>query len=197
MCSSFGCLGSRSCCFRQGRFRALVQSISERTRPGTVKPEELERYRAAWSAPGALTAMLNWYRAFLRKDLPASTNCRIASRVLLIWGERDSYCVRDLAEASLRLCDNGRAEYVKNATHWYSTMNRSAAENSCLNFSKARARRELTFLRQAMEKALRRTRSRSLYAQIRLAKNNGARSAEVVPMKRHGPSITVAFLVDF
>jgi len=26
--------------------------------------------------------------------------------------------VRDLAEASLRLCDNGRAEYVKNATHW-------------------------------------------------------------------------------
>jgi pimeloyl-ACP methyl ester carboxylesterase len=103
---------------RQGRFRALVQSISERARPGTVKPEELERYRAAWSAPGALTAMLNWYRAFLRKDLPASTNCRIASRVLLIWGERDSYCVRDLAEASLRLCDNGRAEYVKNATHW-------------------------------------------------------------------------------
>ena len=68
---------------RQGRFRALVQSITERARPGTVKPEELERYRAAWSAPGALTAMLNWYRAFLRKDLPASTNCPIASRVLL------------------------------------------------------------------------------------------------------------------
>jgi pimeloyl-ACP methyl ester carboxylesterase len=62
--------------------------------------------------------MLNWYRAFLRKDWPASTNCRIASPVLLIWGERDSYGVRDLAEASLRLCDNGRAEYFKNATHW-------------------------------------------------------------------------------
>lgn len=54
----------------------------------------------------------------LRKDLPASTSCRIASRVLLIWGERDSYCVRGLAEASLRLCDNGRVEYVKDATHW-------------------------------------------------------------------------------
>jgi hypothetical protein len=40
-----------------------------------------------------------------------------------------------------------------------------------------------------MEKALRRTRSRSLHAQIRLAKNQGARSAEAVPMKRHGPSV--------
>jgi pimeloyl-ACP methyl ester carboxylesterase len=103
---------------RRGRFQALVQGISERARPDTVTQERLEPYRAAWSAPGALTAMLNWYRAFLRKDLPDSTSCRIASRVLLIWGERDSYCVRDLAEASLRLCDNGRAEYVKNATHW-------------------------------------------------------------------------------
>jgi pimeloyl-ACP methyl ester carboxylesterase len=103
---------------RRGRFRALAQGISDRARPDTVTPEELGRYHAAWSAPGALTAMLNWYRAFLRKDWPASTNCRIASPVLLIWGERDSYGVRDLAEASLRLCDNGRAEYFKNATHW-------------------------------------------------------------------------------
>ncbi len=101
---------------RQGRFRALAQSIS--ARPDTVTQEELGRYRAAWSAPGALTGMLNWYRAFLRKDWPASTNRRIASRVLLIWGERDSFAVRDLVEASLRLCDNGRAEYVKDATHW-------------------------------------------------------------------------------
>jgi pimeloyl-ACP methyl ester carboxylesterase len=103
---------------RQGRFRALVQSISDRARPGTVTPEQLERYRAAWSAPGALTAMLNWYRAVLRKDWPAGTHCRIAARVLLIWGERDRFAVRDLAEASLRLCDNGRVEYLERATHW-------------------------------------------------------------------------------
>jgi epoxide hydrolase 4 len=103
---------------RQRRFRALVQGVSGRARSDTLTPEELEPYRAAWSVPGALTAMLNWYRALLRKDLPASTSCRIASRVLLIWGERDSYCVRGLAEASLRLCDNGRVEYVKDATHW-------------------------------------------------------------------------------
>jgi pimeloyl-ACP methyl ester carboxylesterase len=55
---------------RQGRFRALGQGIGARARPGSVTPDQLERYRAAWSAPGALTAMPNWYRAFLRKDLP-------------------------------------------------------------------------------------------------------------------------------
>jgi pimeloyl-ACP methyl ester carboxylesterase len=103
---------------RQGHFRALSQSVSERARPGAVTPEELERYRAAWSASGALTALLNWYRAFLRKDLPTRASCRVASRVLLIWGERDPFGVRDLAEASLQLYDNGRVEFIEDATHW-------------------------------------------------------------------------------
>jgi epoxide hydrolase 4 len=103
---------------RRRQFRVLAESISRRERRGTVTPEELDGYRAAWSKPGALTAMLNWYRAFLAKDLPASADCRITTPVLLIWGERDPYGVRKLADDTLALCDNAQAVYFKDATHW-------------------------------------------------------------------------------
>jgi pimeloyl-ACP methyl ester carboxylesterase len=118
MCSSFGCLGSRSYCFAKDASGQLSKASASAPVPAPSSRRNWNGIAPPGRHLGALAAMLNWYRAFQRKDLPASTNCRIASRVLLIWGERDSYCVRDLAEASLRLCDNGRAEYVKNATHW-------------------------------------------------------------------------------
>ncbi|MBO0757060.1 MAG: alpha/beta hydrolase, partial [Bradyrhizobiaceae bacterium] len=101
---------------RRRRFAALTQSL-ERTAAGPTQVE-LDRYLAAWSIPGALTGMLNWYRAFLRKDLPHSADLRIVTPVLLIWGERDPFGVRELAQASIRLCVNGRVTYFGDASHW-------------------------------------------------------------------------------
>jgi pimeloyl-ACP methyl ester carboxylesterase len=43
---------------------------------------------------------------------------RFTTPILLIWGERDAFGVRALAEVSLRLCQNGEAIYLKDATHW-------------------------------------------------------------------------------
>src|SRR5262249_30375678 len=103
---------------RRRRFKALADSVRQRARPDTVTAAALDRYRAVWRAPGALTSMLNWYRAIRHKDLPASSKLRFMTPVLLIWGERDVYAVRAFAEASLRLCDNGQAIYLRDATHW-------------------------------------------------------------------------------
>ena len=72
-------------------------------------------YREAWAQPGALTAMLNYYRAVLRKQVRPQ---EIACPTLVIWGKRDAYAVPDLAEASLRLCTEGRIAWLDNATHW-------------------------------------------------------------------------------
>ena len=42
--------------------RLLVSS----GKPGTFTPADLAEYKKAWAQPGALTAMINWYRAVLR-----------------------------------------------------------------------------------------------------------------------------------
>ena len=72
----------------------------------------------AWRQPGALTAMINWYRALLRAPSPLPESPRIRVPTLLIWGSRDPYLVRALAQPSIDLCDNGRLIYFEQAGHW-------------------------------------------------------------------------------
>jgi pimeloyl-ACP methyl ester carboxylesterase len=95
--------------------RALARSLTGTSRPGTFSEEELEAYRRAWSRPGALTAMLNWYRALGQGEPPPS---RIRPSALLLWGEKDQFLGRSTAEATLELCDDGRALWFPTATHW-------------------------------------------------------------------------------
>ena len=100
-----------------GDYAWLRRALAATARPGTFTPEDAERYRAAWAQPGALTAMLNWYRA-----LPAGTESvrsgRIRIPVRVIWGDRDAFLDSGLAEAGLALCDQGEAFHLAAATHW-------------------------------------------------------------------------------
>jgi pimeloyl-ACP methyl ester carboxylesterase len=92
---------------------ALVQS----SRPGTFSDEELAVYRQAWSQPGALTAMLNWYRAGARRGR-ASGARRVTVPTLVLWGDRDPALQAGLAEASAALCDRVEVRHFADATHW-------------------------------------------------------------------------------
>lgn len=100
------------------RYKALASAFDQSARPAAFPPEEIEHYRAAWSRAGALRGMINWYRALLRKRLPPSKSLRVIPPVLLIWGERDPFGIKDLAKASLALCADGRAMFIEQATHW-------------------------------------------------------------------------------
>ncbi|PJF20860.1 MAG: alpha/beta hydrolase [Phototrophicales bacterium] len=81
-------------------------------------PEDIEQYKVAWSQPGAITAMLNWYRA-VRQHRPQSLNSpQIHVPVLLIWGKRDWAFDFSLAEDSIRLCDDGKLIMIDHASHW-------------------------------------------------------------------------------
>src|SRR5215472_1480848 len=103
---------------RHRNFLALSRSFNDVVVPEAFTPSDLSRYRAAWSQPGALTSMINWYRALLRKQLPASEQCRVRVPTLVIWGAQDAFAERELAEASARLCDNARVTYLERSTHW-------------------------------------------------------------------------------
>jgi pimeloyl-ACP methyl ester carboxylesterase len=117
---------------RRRHFAALAQSL--RRTDGGPTATELEHYHAAWSIPGALTAMVNWYRAFLRKRLPPSSEVKIGNPLLLIWGERDPFGITELARASLRLCARGRVFFIAEGSHWVQHEETSRCREALLDF---------------------------------------------------------------
>ncbi|MGH9627794.1 MAG: alpha/beta fold hydrolase [Bryobacteraceae bacterium] len=101
-----------------GNYKALATSLRSSMRAEAFSETELERYRNAWSQPGAITAMIHWYRALLRKSLMPAAEYRISCPTIVIWGLHDAYAEPELAEASVRLCPNGRVSYFDQSTHW-------------------------------------------------------------------------------
>src|SRR5262249_2498769 len=93
-----------------------VGAIRGAKRP--VSDAEVEEYRKAWRQPGALTAMVNWYRAFLKRKPDSVAPASIAVPVHIIWGEQDPYALPALAEASKALCSNATLTFLPDATHW-------------------------------------------------------------------------------
>jgi pimeloyl-ACP methyl ester carboxylesterase len=100
--------------FRFATLRALVRGTA---RPGTFGPREMDQYVDAWSHPGSLTAMLNYYRALKRRPIPDQPR-RITPLTLILWGERDSALERHIAHNALGCCDDGNLTFVSETTHW-------------------------------------------------------------------------------
>jgi len=103
--------------FSPFNFRIVSRSLLRSSRPGTFSTEDLVQYRAAWSQPGALTGMINWYRAVFRARVKFSDNIvRVPTRIL--WGDRDAFLLAEMARESLRYCTNAELFTFANATHW-------------------------------------------------------------------------------
>ena len=100
------------------RSSALARGFRDCIRPDAFTEADLKQYQSAWAQPGALTSMISYYRAILRKPLRPAAEYRMECPTLLIWGKRDAYAKPELAEASVRLCADGRIEYFDQATHW-------------------------------------------------------------------------------
>lgn len=102
--------------FRAGDFRLARRALLATSRPGTVTADDLRRYREAWAQPGAVTAMLNWYRA-LRRRAPLPQD-RVRVPTLVLWGDRDAFLQPGLADAALERCDDGRLVRFADLGHW-------------------------------------------------------------------------------
>jgi len=103
---------------RAGDFRLLARALVRTSRPGTFTPGDLDIYRRAWAQPGALTGMLNWYRALrLPKPMPHASPV-VQVPVRLLWGDRDTALESGMAEASIAHCRAGEVFHFPEATHW-------------------------------------------------------------------------------
>ncbi|HUO91371.1 MAG TPA: alpha/beta hydrolase [Rhizomicrobium sp.] len=103
---------------RLGNYNALVKTLRTARRSDAFNKVDIEQYRQAWKKPGAITAMLNWYRALLRKEMPLAQERRLTMPVRIIWGVDDAYAIPEMANESARLCDDAKIVFVENATHW-------------------------------------------------------------------------------
>lgn len=99
-------------------WRLLIEGMVRSSRPGTFAPEELAQYRQAWSQPGAITAMLNWYRAVVRYRPTNRVSRRILVPTLVIWGALDRFFEVETAQASVDLCEDGQLVMIESAGHW-------------------------------------------------------------------------------
>jgi epoxide hydrolase 4 len=99
-------------------FANMIGGLQGSSNRGSFTDADLELYRAAWGQPGALTGMLNWYRAFLRQRPTPVRDLRIHLPTLMIWGVNDVALGRDLAQPSIEQCDQGRLVLLEEATHW-------------------------------------------------------------------------------
>ncbi len=116
--------------FQANDFQALNGALKKLSNRGAFTPEEFDVYRKAWGQPGALTAMLNWYRA-ARKDAFAGSSKssgasdssgsggdKITVPLQIIWGEKDDALDVSLVEPSAERCEDAQIHWVPEARHF-------------------------------------------------------------------------------
>ncbi len=103
---------------RRNNWALAARALQESSRPGTFSAADLEKYRQAWSQSGAMTGMINWYRAVIRRQPTQRPDSRIRVPTLLIWGAQDRFLGQELAQPSVDLCENGRLALIPEASHW-------------------------------------------------------------------------------
>lgn len=125
---------------RQNNYRNLTRMLIGSGRKSTFSRTDIEEYKKAWSQPGALTGMLNWYRAifrrslkyaFQRKQVPAR---RVTAPTLILWGKNDVALSYETVQPTLDLCDNGKAVTFENATHWVQLDEANAVNQHLIEF---------------------------------------------------------------
>jgi len=108
---------------RKNNWRAVGRALRASGKLHTFTNEDIKEYKKAWSQPGAMTAMINWYRAMmcamLRRRRPKTRgNSRVKVPVLMLWGMKDVALSHRMARLSIDYCENGQLVLFEDATHW-------------------------------------------------------------------------------
>jgi pimeloyl-ACP methyl ester carboxylesterase len=104
---------------------AVLVRVMRGGSPESLTDTDVAHYRRAWSQPGALTAMVNWYRAARSGGGWLAGQTRIHTPTLVIWGMKDPALSHRMARPSIDYCENGQLVLIPDAAHW---LHREAAE---------------------------------------------------------------------
>lgn len=96
--------------------------------------EDIKKYKEAWSQPGAMTAMLNWYRAAARYQSQITNGMQVRIPTLILWGVKDFALSYRMARPSLDYCEEGNLIFFPDATHWVQREEAEEVNLHLLNF---------------------------------------------------------------
>lgn len=131
--------------FSADEFALLFKMFAAFSDLSWMTDDEHQGYLDAWRQPGALTGMLNWYRASpvyvpsVGEDTSARANLfddprklRVKSPHLLIWGQRDAALLPSSFARLSEFCDHLTVVEIADADHWVANAqpDRIAAEIS-------------------------------------------------------------------
>jgi len=108
---------------RAGNYRALRDAFRNMAVDKSRFPDEaLQVYRDNAARPGALTAMLNYYRAFVRggggRRQQRLGYPVIETPTLMIWGEHDTALGKETTYGTEQFVPNLTLRYLPNVSHW-------------------------------------------------------------------------------
>jgi epoxide hydrolase 4 len=119
---------------RKNDYRNMVRSVRGSGKIHTFTSEDIEKYKEAWSQPGAMTGMINWYRAAARYWRKSKGNQIVKVPTLILWGMKDVALSHRMARLSLDYCDDGKLVIFEDATHWVQRDEAYAVTKYLLNF---------------------------------------------------------------
>jgi pimeloyl-ACP methyl ester carboxylesterase len=99
-------------------FRETARALRGSGLIHTFTDEDICKYKEAWSQPGAMTSMLNWYRAAVRNRGWIPKDMRIKVPTLMMWGRKDFALSQRMARPSMDYIDEGNLILFPEATHW-------------------------------------------------------------------------------
>lgn len=122
---------------RRSNYRMLrraMKGLSKRRH--ALTPEVLSVYEEAWSEPGALRAMLAYYRALWRRkrDFPRGDAKIVRVPTLLMHGDQDAIFPHDVFATSARWIPDLRLEVIPGGGHFVQHDNPEAVNRLLLEF---------------------------------------------------------------
>jgi epoxide hydrolase 4 len=102
---------------RADDWRGAVRALRGSGKIHTFTNEDILKYKEAWSQTGAMTAMLNWYRA-VRYQTKLPQEMQIKVPTLMMWGVKDVALTYRMARPSIDHCEDGKLIFIPDATHW-------------------------------------------------------------------------------
>ncbi|GAB4462789.1 MAG: alpha/beta hydrolase [Anaerolineales bacterium] len=115
-------------------WRGAVSALRGSGKIHTFNREDIAKYKEAWSQPGAMTAMLNWYRAVIRHMPALPREPRVKVQTLMMWGMKDMALSHRMARPSMDYVDEGSLILFPEATHWVQHDEAEAVNHYLLDF---------------------------------------------------------------